>query len=682
MAEGRIELTSTKPWAGYITYKTKAYPAKNSTGVDASCYVYRTDSNVSFGNNPYWGKMWIGTRLSTFDFRKIDGNELYVGSCWAEIPHDSQGLAKVSIGAILYGSDSNDLKNSTLEGSRLVELDPIAQAGPSPITLNTKVQQMGKKVLISLEPDQPDCIHELQYSFCGASGVVGTKVGTSCQWTVPDLAAFCGLEGLCTITCRTFFKDRDLGTSQAELTLQVPDPAGAEVSQAVLGTETEIRTGRLSRNFNLEISLILNQQEYAVGRGSSDSFSWTPPYSLAKVLPDLTVMKGLLRVRTRNGEAEVGVKDSPISLTVPENEHTRPRIQDLKLFPKGPDNLVNYGYLRGKTGLKAEITAVSDCSEPAEYHLEAGTMQAEGNPGIIEILEDSGTLRVTAAVRDLRGFEGSLSREIQVIPYEKPRVIPAAGEKTVICRRADAQGTILQSGTCLRIRAGVRFTKIGEKNRGSLSFRIRRGEEPFGAWKPLPLSEAWEGDSLLTEPELDLKHSYQVELMAEDSLGEKTVTGFSVLSQAVSFSLYDGTDGAAFGKYSEAAHVVDVAEHMTLLVRGRLELRGEQWQDLGLAPGIRPAAVPHGSVEGAKLRLGGGNHVILAFSCRMPLADQAVNLQPIPESLRPASEIAGLSAAEGGMVQVLLGTDGFLRISPLLGKEDPGWIDGTLEYWK
>lgn len=681
MASGKIMMRSTKHWEGYIQWTGTANPETNSSSVEANCYVYRTDGGESFGNNPYYGKLWVGSKQVSFNFKRINGDVKYVGSCWLTVPHDSEGNASVNIGASVKGSDHNDLTGSTLEGSETVKLDHIVLAGPSRVSVNVSAQQMGKKVLISIEPDHPDCLHELSYVFGSRQEILGKKIRTSFQWTIPDMADQCALEGKCRILCRTIFREKDLGTREAGLQIRVPDPSRPEFPRGILGSEGKIRCPRGSRNFESHLSFILSGQEYAVERGKADDFFWTPPYSLAKVLPGEIQLKGVLRCRTFNQGQEVGTGECPVILTVPENEHTVPRIVSLVLSPQGPESLTKYGYLRGKTGLRAQFQAVSDCSEIESCGIQAGILKAEGNPAVLEILEDAGLLKVSATVKDLRGFTASVIREIRVIPYEKPRLIPLAGEKKPLCCRAEPSGAISPTGTSLLLRAGILFTDLDGKNQGSLSLRIRQGEQPFGEYAPITLSKEGSFDGILPGIPLSLKHTYEIELRARDSLGEESVTDFSLLSQAVSFSLYDGVDGAAFGKYPESPHVVDLAEHMTLLVRGRLELRGEDWMDLGLAPGIRPAVQPRGQVEGVKYRLSGGKHVVAACCCRMPSGGLAINREPLPQALRPRQNIPAICPAEAGGVMLTLSPDGFLRAEPLFGKQDPGWIAGTVEYW-
>ena len=686
MAEGKISLTAPRAWQGEVRWKSTPIPGKNASNVTASCYAWRTDGGESYGNNPYWGYVYIGKASKTFTIKRMNSTHQYGGSCWAEIPHDAEGKAQVTIGAEISGSDHNDLTGVTLQGSQTVTLDPIILAKASRIRLNAERLQMGKKLLISIDRDHPDCLHTLSYRFGEASGVLAEKVESCYEWTVPDLSAFCGLEDVCTITCETSMGQKNLGTTEAKLTLSVQDPTKPRLPEAVLGQEAKILCPRNSPHFRWELSLRLGDETYTVGQGQQEFFLWTPPYSLARVMPARITMNGMLSAKTYNGEALVGTEESPIRLTVPRNEFTVPRIDSLTLTPVSEGIPPEFGFLRGKTGLRAAAELSSPWSEIQDCLLSAGRQKAEGNPAVIPILEDPGSLSVRLLVRDLRGFETEVRETIRVIPYEKPRVIPYGEEKTVICHRAEPSGALSDRGRDLQIRAGVRGTEIPVAGRNanvlSLFYRIRAGEGPFSDWVPLPLEEQNRVSTQFPDLLASLQKSYQTELRAEDSLGEYSVMDVGILSEAISFGLYDGVDGAAFGKYPETPHVVDLGPQMTLLVRGKLDLRGESWQELGLAEGIRPVFPSRGRVEGAKYRISGENHVYLAFACGMPGENMAVNREPLPQGLRPAFPCTSLCASEGGMVAVTCGEDGFLRVSPAAGNPSPSWIDGTLDYFR
>ena len=687
MASGVIPMTCDKggPWAGKIVWSSQLIPEAGASNLSASCYVWRTDGSSSQGPNPYFGKMTIDRKEVILTLGRITSREALVGSGWCKVLHNSNGTGFSKITAFVMGSQNNDLTGKTLRGSQTVTMDPILLAGPSSISLGAETLQMGKKLRVSIHRDQTDCVHDLSYTFGNASGTIASQVGESFDWTLPDLAAYCELSGTCTVFCKTYRKGNYLGSSQAQFTMQVPDPAVPGLDTAVLGTQSQISCPRKSGNFSLKLSLLLENQEFPIGEGMKNTFSWTPEYKLAALKKDLTVITGTLRCRTYNGSVFVGTRDHTVRLTVPENEFTRPRIREMNLKPILNGVPEKFRYLRGKTGLQADFLGDSDCSDITEYTLSLGSETVHGNPAKIPVLSLAGLLKVRGQVRDLRGFTGSVTQEIQVVPYGKPRVVPASGKETVICQRALASGALSPQGTFLAIQAGVRFTSViyenQEQNSAVLRYRIRQGEGTFGPWNVLNQPGETEVKALIPDAVSSLQHSYQVELSAVDALGEENRTRFEIMSQAISFVLYDGVDGAAFGKYPESPHVVDLAPQMTLLVRGKLDNRGEVWEDLGLAPGIQPPQPETGRAEGCAMRLSGGSHVILAFSCRMPEGHLAVNANPVPQALRPPRKIHSLCPSQGGITAAECGPDGFIYLENVLGTADAGWVDGYLDYY-
>ena len=164
---------------------------------------------------------------------------------------------------------------------------------------------------------------------------------------------------------------------------------------------------------------------------------------------------------------------------------------------------------------------------------------------------------------------------------------------------------------------------------------------------------------------------------------------FQIMTEAVSFVLYDGPDGAGFGKYPEAPHVVDIASHMTLLVRGRLVVEGADWQDLGLAEGVSEDIIGIGRkpVSGCHYRVENGNHVYLAFdgSFNFPTAPLIINRTAIPEAYRPRRPVMAMCMTDVGLAVCTGSTDGYIRVESVIpfkeNTEAVSGMDGYIDYW-
>lgn len=584
--------------------------------------------------------------------------------------------------------------------------EPAATA--SAVSVGASSVQMGKKLLISIDRDSSNCTHTLKYTFGGSTATIATGVGSSHTWIVPDLAPKCNnaTSGKCTITCTTYLNGSSIGSSTDTVTLTVPDPTTPSVSggAVTLGTECTVFCTRNSSNFKVKLEFEFKNTTVNIGTFNADSRNWTPKYDLAKQIPKLTNATGTLRCITMNGTATVGTKTATIKVIVPDNDETRPSftLDGLVLKPVTSLGKEFEGmYIRGKTGLRAEITAKSVYSEISAYSITVGSLTEQGNPAIIDLLVNEGSVKVTAKVTDARGFSATVTTTIYIMPYRNPKVTPYTGYSDVICERAKSNGELSSNGTYLAIKAGKSFSSVilngVEKNSCSLRYRWRpNGATSFTDWITLLAEGSAETEvSLLVGNVVSsLQTSYVVEIEAIDSLDGKHTLTFQIMTEAISFVLYDGADGAGFGKYPEAPHVVDIASHMTLLVRGKLEVTGSQWVNIGLASGINESVYAYGRKEdsGCHYLVSNGNHVYTAFNCGFTYSGTAkvINATAIPAENRPARPVFSLCPInDRAIALVSIQADGYIRVEWVqqltatvnTGSMEVIWIDGYLDYW-
>lgn len=578
----------------------------------------------------------------------------------------------------------------------------------STVSVGSGSVQMKKTLLISIARDSGEYTHTLQYTFGGTTATIATGVGSSYAWTVPDLAAKCSnaTSGVCTITCTTYRHGGYVGYSTAAVTLTVPDPTTPSISgnAVTMGSSSTITCARNSSNFTVRLTFEFQGTTVSIIEGKYNSCSWTPSYDLAKQIPSLTFATGTLKCVTLNGTATVGTKTTTIRATVPENSTTRPSfaLSGLNLSPISDLGSDFTGlYLRGKTGLKAVFTASSAYSTLKRYSITVGSLSAEGNPATIDLLVNEGDVKVTAKVTDARGFSTTVSTTIYILPYRKPKVTPYTGYSNVICERALSSGALDPSGTYLAIKAGKSYSSVVldgvEKNDCKLQYRWKISSAgTYSSWITL-LAEG----SAQTEIQLlvgnivsSLSTSYDVEIKAEDSLGGVHTLTFAIMTEAVSFVLYDGVDGAGFGKYPEQPHVVDIAAHMTLRVRGKLVVDSADWIDLKLASGINESVYSYGRKEdsGCHYQVTDGNHIYIAFNCAFSFAGSAkvINSTAIPAAHRPPRTVYTLCPInDRGIALVSANADGYIRVewvqkmtdTVLTASSEVIWIDGYMDYW-
>lgn len=614
--------------------------------------------------------------------------------------------------AILFGDDDCggviDLEYYGENGTCLQDELPIIYDETSDIYAAQSTGIMGEDLLLSLVRDSYSYTHELYYEFFGVKEKIADGVTNNYTWKIPDLAAVCdnALSGVCRIWCYTYDGDNFYGNSYIDIVLTVPDATVPSVKEGkiVLGTQCTILCPRNSDNFTVKLELVLQNNNVELHTGNINSFDCTPKYRYAKYFKTQTSIDGTLKCTTYNGTAKVGEENCIVKVSVPENDITRPQFTaaDLKLSPiSGLPKVFDGIYIRGKTGIQAEMSADSNCSEISSYILVVGSQSAEGNPASINLLISEGNeVKVTAKVTDARGYSTTVTTSINVLPYQNPRVIPCDGQSSVICERATENGGLSPNGTYLAINAGKRFSSVKlngeEQNSCILRYHYKPNGGEYGEWFTLleADSKASTVEKLIGNVVSSLQTSYMVEIEAADALGGVHTLTFQIMTAAISFVLFDGPDGAGFGKYPEAEHVVDIASHMTLLCRGKLVVVSAAWTDLGLADGISEAVYSYGKKQesGCHWNVANGNHVYVAFDCTFEYSGtrKVINRTAIPEEYRPHRETYVLCPVSNqGIALVSVNTDGYVWVEWVLNLADMArsttvaveWIDGYLDYW-
>lgn len=688
---GRLvwEYTGGSVKVSMYTGKSDGYPSSSTTGAYFSATITVGGSSKSF----------------SYQQQEID---MYVGAVTVPVSGSTvtiSGRVDAPYGVSMYGYPLTGSETVTLSSEPSEPEKPKIE--PSQISLSANSVQMGKNLLISISAEDPNCRHILTCWFPedDSEDILTEDAGTSYVWTVPDMVERWPdkVEITAWITCYTVLDDVYVGYAEEALVITVPDATtpSVEGGELTMGQTGEVLCARNSQSFTQKLELEFYGTTIQIAEGKIDSAQWTPGYELANLIPTLTYGTGTLKCTTMNGTAVVGTGTVTIRLHVPDNEVTRPKFTEDGLTISPVSNLGSAFsglYIRGKSGVQAEMEASSDYSHIVSYQLTVGSTTAEGNPAVIDTLVSEGNVRVVARAVDARGYSTTVTAYIDVLPYKRPRITPYPGYSDVICERALENGELSSKGTYLAIRAGVEYTSIlvdGEdRNRSGLAFRWRPSNSgSFTQWETLlDTSDGTTVSVLIGNIVTSLETSYVVELGTSDMLGEEHIMTFQIMTEAVSFVLYDGEDGAGFGKYPEEAHVVDIASHMTLIVRGGMQVLGETWVDLGLANGVSDAAFDVGRKpdSGCHMLVANGNHVYLAFDCSFEYTGVPIriNRDKIPGEYCPKGTMASLCIAdESAFANVSADSTGDILVNWIFDTKNGSGpmtvrvLDGYIDYW-
>lgn len=172
------------------------------------------------------GSVTINGTKYTFSFTAaLSGNQtkpLYTKT--VTVPHNADGsktcafAATIGINVTLSGTYYGDV---TASGNGVFDTIPRATTP----TLSASSANMGASITVNMPRASGSFTHTLTYTFGGASGTIGTGLGTSKAWTVPlSLASQIpsGTSGTCTIACKTYNGSTLIGTKTVSFTAKVP----------------------------------------------------------------------------------------------------------------------------------------------------------------------------------------------------------------------------------------------------------------------------------------------------------------------------------------------------------------------------------------------------------------------------------------------------------------------------
>lgn len=151
------------------------------------------------------------------------------------VTHNADGSKTVSCAASFVTGVSSGTVTTT--GSKT--MTPIARATTPTVSSNSV--NMGSAVTINTPRASSGFTHDLAYAFAGESYVsIATGVGTSYNWTTPDLASKIpnATSGTVTIRCITKNGSTTIGTKTVTMTLKVPTSVVPTISDVALSEAT------------------------------------------------------------------------------------------------------------------------------------------------------------------------------------------------------------------------------------------------------------------------------------------------------------------------------------------------------------------------------------------------------------------------------------------------------------
>ena len=299
--------------------------------------------------------------------------------------------------------------------------------------------------------------------------------------------------------------------------------------------------------------------------------SYEIPLEAAVAIPSAkigTMTVELYTYSDSGATVQIGIVDSAtFTVTVPDNEETRPEVS-MVLAPVSalPDACAGL-YIQGKTKARAELAADGKYDATIKsYSMKAENVTYDAQDSFTsEYLASNGETTITGYATDSRGITGSISEVITVLPYIKPKILPASGEDDVIITRCDAEGNVIASGTYLKIKAKRSYSLLKsdgvQHNHCKIQYRYKLASaESYSGWVTILEGMSLASDEVDSEPllggVLSVESTYMVEVRVIDDIGETGHTMIHIPTDKV--YAHRTKNALGLGKYAEGENLLDV----------------------------------------------------------------------------------------------------------------------------
>lgn len=342
-------------------------------------------------------------------------------------------------------------------------------------------------------------------------------------------------------------------------------------SNVTLGNNCSVTWTPMAASFRYKLKFSMGSWSYTTGvihPNKTTAYAYTGyaiPLAAAKQIPSATsgTMTATLYTYSDSGAtAQIGsASTKTFTVTVPNNSSTKPKVT-VTLSPVSDLPSAFSGlYVAGKTKVKVAYEASSDYSTVKSCETTVQGVKSTANPYTSGLL-NSGTVTVTVKVTDARGYSTTKTENISAIPYGRPRVIPGEGKSKIVCTRCNSDGKADPGGVYLLLQIGRKYSKVesggSQKNYCKLSYRYKTdAQAESGYSSPVTLlARTATGDYVSkTLPDIVSSNTtaYNIQLIAEDDLGESDTVTITIPTAFATFHAPAGGHGLTLGGYHDPA---------------------------------------------------------------------------------------------------------------------------------
>jgi hypothetical protein len=281
------------------------------------------------------------------------------------------------------------------------------------------------------------------------------------------------------------------------------------------GDTISIHMNRHASTFTHTVRYQFGSTSGTIATGVTTGTTWTIPMSLINLLPESTYGSGTIYVDTYSGSTKIGTKSCGFTASVPAS--VKPSCTLTLDDIMGVDNI--YGSpVKGLSKIKATVNATQAYGSPiTKYQITANGATYSSSTATTDFLRTSGKSTVTAKVWDKRGRSGTVSLDMNVQDYSKPRITQLA------VHRCDEDGTENDRGEYVKVEFSAEVSSLSSKNTALYKLLYKKSTD--SSYTTISLSELtnqYSVDEYTYIFAADGSSSYDVDITATDRHGTES----------------------------------------------------------------------------------------------------------------------------------------------------------------
>lgn len=353
-------------------------------------------------------------------------------------------------------------------------------------------------------------------------------------------------------------------------------------SNTTLGKSCSVKWTPLNKAFRYKLVFSLGDWSYtteAIHPNQTTAYTYATviPLEVAEEIPNAKTGTMTVALYTySNSAATTQVGDASLdsfTVTVPQNSSTLPTVS----MTLSAINTFNGLYLQGRSQVQASITGTGQDGATITSRQMIVEGKSYGSPFLSDYLTTAGDVIVTGRVKDSRGYTNDVEKKITVLPYSRPSVLPPNGASSIVCARCNADGTLAENGTYLRIQARRSYSKVTsggvQKNFCTLRYRYRsESTNTYSAWVTLLAWSNTGADTVDTGALAGIVSStettYYVQVGVVDDVGETDAVQFTVSTDFITIDCPEEYRGRRMGIFRHVSGTTEDGLYLGLPIFG------------------------------------------------------------------------------------------------------------------